>query len=354
MKRTLPWLAFGLALLGGCGAERNADPAANGAAAAPVRTARVEQGSVNDAVRTVGTLAPRDEVRLAFKIGGVVDDVSVEAGDRVTKGARLASLKRAEVEAAVEQASASLEKARRDLDRARQLRIDEVATEQEVEDLTTAWRVARANLETARFNARFAYIEAPGDGVVLQRLAEEDELVQAGQPVLVFGATERGWVVRVALADRDAVRVDAGNSAVVEFDAFPGRRFAGRVSRIDSAADPVTGTFEAEIDIQPAPQVRFARGLVARVELSLAGPGPNAPSTLVPVTALVEADGAEATVYVLDAQAGVARRRPIEVGPIVGERVVVLSGLTAGERVVTDGAAWLSEGAPVRLVDEQG
>jgi multidrug efflux pump subunit AcrA (membrane-fusion protein) len=68
----------------------------------------------------------------------------------------------------------------------------------------------------------------------------------------------------------------------------------------------------------------------------------------------VEADGAEATVYVLDAEAGVARRRPIEVGPIVGERVVVLHGLSAGEQVVTDGAAWLSEGAPVRLVDEHG
>ena len=299
MKRILPWLVSALALLAGCSAEQNADSAANGPSPAPVRAARVEQASVIDAVRTVGTLAPRDEVRLAFKIGGVVDDVSVEAGDRVEKGERLASLKRAEVDAAVEQASAGIEKARRDLDRARQLRIDEVATEQEVDDLTTAWRVARANLETARFNARFAYIEAPADGVVLERLAEADELVQAGQPVFVFGGTERGWVVKVALADRDAVRVDAGNVAVVEFDAFPGRRFPGRVSRIDSAADPLTGTFEAEIDVEPQ-QVRFARGLVARVELSLAGAGETAPNTLVPVTALVEADGSEATVYVLD------------------------------------------------------
>ena len=81
---------------------------------APVRAARVEELSVIDAVRTVGTLAPRDEVRLAFKIGGVVETVSVEAGDRVQEGQHLASLKRAEADAAVEQASASLEKARRE------------------------------------------------------------------------------------------------------------------------------------------------------------------------------------------------------------------------------------------------
>ena len=75
---------------------------------------------------------------------------------------------------------------------------------------------------------------------------------------------------------------------------------------------------------------------------------------VVPVTALVEADGPSATVYVLDERAGVARLRPIEVGAIVGERVVVRRGLEAGEQVITDGAAWLREGAPVRLVDEHG
>ena len=178
-----------------------------------MRAARVEKADVVDTVRTVGVLAPRDEVRLAFKIGGVVDKVSVEAGDRVQKGQRLASLKRTEVGAAVEQASASLEKARRDLDRAKELRVDEVATEEQVEDLTTAWRVARANLDAARFNERFAHIDAPADGVVLQQLAEENELVQGGEPVLVIGTTGEGWVVKVALADRDAVRVETGAAA---------------------------------------------------------------------------------------------------------------------------------------------
>ncbi len=353
MRKWVLWLGPAVMLLAACGADSGGDAAANGVEAAPVRAERVEQANVVDRVHTVGTLAPRDEVRLAFKTGGVVDTVSVEAGDRVRKGQRLASLKGAEVEAALEQANASVEKARRDLDRARQLRVDEVTTEEQVEDLTTAWRVARANLDTARFNSRFAHIEAPVEGVVLQRLAEENELVQGGDPVLVIGSTAEGWVVRVALADRDAVRVDAGNVAVVEFDAFPGRRFTGRVSRIDSAADDRTGTFEAEIDVDPQ-GARFARGLVARVELALTGTDAATTGTVVPVTALIEADGLAATVYVVDEQAGVARLRPIEVGAIVGERVVVRRGLKAGEQVITDGAAWLREGAPVRLVDEHG
>jgi len=347
-------LALGLSLgavilLAACG---DAPPdAPHESAAAPVRAEPAESIRITDAVRAVGVLAPRDELRLSFKVGGVIETMAVEAGDRVQAGQMLAVLKRAEVDAAVAQASEGVEKARRDLERARQLRVDEVATQEQVEDLTTAYNVARANLQAAQFNARFARIEAPADGVVLQRLARASELVQGGQPVVVLGATDTGWIVRVGLADRDAVRVNLGDAASISFDAFPDRRFDGRVTRIGSSADPYTGTFEVEIDVAPG-GARFARGLVAKVEIALQGAASGTAQTLVPVTALVEANGPAATVYVLDAAQGVARRRQVTVGPIVGELVVVTGGLEPGERVVTDGAAWLTDGRAVRVVGD--
>lgn len=323
------------------------------AEAAPVRTEAVESLVVASEVRAVGVLAPRDEIRLAFKSGGVIDRIEVEAGDRVRQGQALAVLKRAEVDASVAQAEEAVEKARRDLERARRLRADEVATEEQVENLTTAYKVARASLDAVRFNANFARIDAPVDGVVLQRLSEENELVQGGQPVLVLGATGEGWVVRAALADRDAVRVDLGDTARVAFDAFPGREFAGTVRRIASSADPLTGTFEVEIEVAPG-GARFARGLVAKVTLAIADAAQSEPRTVVPLTAIVEANGPAATVYVVDARDHVARRKQIAVGPIVGNRVIVTAGLDAGEQVVTDGAAWLADGKPVRLVGDAG
>jgi RND family efflux transporter MFP subunit len=304
-------------------------------------------------VRAVGVLAPRDEIRLAFKTGGVIDQITVEAGDRVRQGQLLAVLKRAEVDASVSQAAEAVEKARRDLERARRLQADEVATEEQVQNLTTAYSVARSNLDAVRFNARFARIEAPVEGLVLQRLSEESELVQGGQPVLVLGATGAGWVVRAALADRDAVRVDLGDAARVAFDAFPGREFAGKVVRIASSADPLTGTFEVEVEVAPD-GARFARGLVAKISLALSEGSQIDTQTVVPVTAIVEADGTDATVYVLDAGATVARRRQIAVGRIVGDRVVVVAGLAVGEQVITDGAAWLDDGKPVRVADDAG
>jgi RND family efflux transporter MFP subunit len=335
-------------LLAACGDAPSPDATAR-SVAAPVRTAPAESAQITDAVRAVGVLAPRDELRLSFKVGGVIETLAVEAGDRVQAGQILAVLKRAEVDAAVAQASEGVEKARRDLERARQLRADEVATQEQVEDLTTAYNVARSSLQAAQFNARFARIEAPTDGVVLQRLARASELVQGGQPVLVLGSTTSGWIVRVGLADRDAVRVNLGDAASVSFDAFPDRQFDGRVTRIGSSADPYTGTFDVEIDVAPG-GARFARGLVAKVAIALQGAADGPAQTLMPVTALVEASGRAATIYVLDATAGVARRRQVTVGPIVGDRIVVVAGLDAGEQVVTDGAAWLTDGRAVRVV----
>ena len=347
------FLAMGVSLgaavvLTACG---DAPPpvAATNADAAPVRVVPAESARITDAVRAVGVLAPRNELRLSFKVGGVIETMAVEAGDRVKAGQTLAVLKRTEVDAVVAQASEGVEKARRDLERARQLRADEVATQEQVEDLTTAYNVARSSLQAAQFNAQFARIEAPADGVVLQRLARASELVQGGQPVLVLGATEEGWIVRVGLADRDAVRVNLGDAATVSFDAFPGQEFAGRVTRIGSSADPYTGTFEVEIDVVQG-GARFARGLVAKVAIELQGAANPAAQTVVPVTALVEANGPAGTVYVLDPAADVARRREVTVGTIVGDRVIVLSGLVPGEQVITDGAAWLTDGHAVRVV----
>ncbi len=338
-------------LLGACGREPapEADVANE---AAPVRTVPAERADVGASVRAVGILTPSDEVRLAFKVGGVIERMNVDAGDRVREGQTLAVLKGTEVNAAVAQAAEAAEKSRRDLERARLLQADEVATQEQVEDLTTAYNVARSNLQTAQFNARFATIVAPSDGVVLQRLALADELVAGGQPVLVFGATGDGWVIRTSLADRDAVRVNLGDAARISFDAFPGRGFDGKVTRVGSAADPQTGTFEVEIDVAPD-GARFVRGLVAKVDLAIRSAGQSL-QTVIPVTAIVQANGPVAVIYVHDPEEGVARRREITVGRIVAERVVVLEGLAPGEQVVTDGAAWLTDGHAVRVVADAG
>jgi multidrug efflux pump subunit AcrA (membrane-fusion protein) len=75
-------------------------------------------------------------------------------------------------------------------------------------------------------------------------------------------------------------------------------------------------------------------------------------ATVVPVSALVEADGNRATVYVLDQTNSLARRKEVTLGPLLGEQVVVTAGLVSGDAVITDGAAWLTDGRAVRVIGD--
>ncbi len=346
IRHGLPVLVLIAGTLPGAGCSRDAAPPAV-PAATPVRVATVETAAAADTLRAVGYVTPADEVRLAFKAGGIVRAIHVGQGERVRRGQLLATQADDEVAAAVAQARALADQADRDLERGSALLADEVATREQVEGLATARAVAAAGLRAAEFNARHARIEAPADGIVLQRLAEPDELVAAGQPVLVVGITSGGWIVRATLADRDVVRVQAGMTGEVTLDALPGRVFRVTVVEVAAAADPATGTYEMKLAIE-AGDARLVQGLVAKV--TLAGPRPE-PVPVVPVTALLEADGSTATVFVVGTDGDSARRVPVRLGRLVGERVEVLGGLAPGDRVVTEGAAWLSDGAAVRVLD---
>lgn len=340
-RNSLALIALATALAA-CG--NGSEPAAK-QGAAPVRVAVVESAPAIETLRAVGVLAPADEVRLAFKTGGVIRSIAVVQGEPVREGQILATLADDEIAAAVSQARAVADQATRDLERGRALLADEVATREQVEDLATANAVANAQLRSALFNSKHSRIEAPGDGVVLRRLAEPDEQVAAGQPVLVVGNTGGGWVVRAALSDRDVVRVQPGSAAEVTFDAFPDRRFAAKIIEIAAAADPQTGTYEMKLSIDPQ-GARFVQGLVAKVVVA----DPDAENVaVVPVTSLLEADGRVATVFVV-ADSGVAKRVSVQTGRLIGERIEVVAGLDLGDRVVTEGAAWLDDNDAVRVL----
>lgn len=315
------------------------------AAARAVQVTRVQMAILDNTLRAVGLLSPKDEARLSFKVGGLIESIKVEEGQSVKAGQILAVLKQTEIDASVEQARQATAKAQRDLDRAKALLSDGVTTEEQVQDLTTAFHVASAAQSGTEFNAAHTRIVASVDGVVLRKLAESNEVVQPGQTVLVLGGANRGWVVRIGLADRDAVRTHLGDLARVEFDAWPGQVFAGRVSNISSAADSATGTFTVEVQIDSG-AARFVQGLVAKVALTPQG---SSQVKVIPVQALLEANDKEAGVFVLDEAAHEVHRVSIEIGRMNSGRIEVLRGLDAGAQVVTDGAAFLENGEKVRV-----
>jgi multidrug efflux pump subunit AcrA (membrane-fusion protein) len=162
--------------------------------------------------------------------------------------------------------------------------------------------------------------------------------------VLTLGSRGRGEVVQVAVADRDVLALHLGDPAVVRFHALGERRLTGEVSRIGAAADRMTGTYLVEITVHGGSAL--VSGMVGEGELR---PRRGVPTKLVPLEAVLEADGPTGTVYALSSDGRRAERRRIRVGFIDGGRVAVTQGLENVARVVTSGASYLGGDSNVRV-----
>jgi RND family efflux transporter MFP subunit len=311
----------------------------------PVTLADVGTTSSTGTVTATGTFASRDEIPLAFKIGGIVTRVLVDEGAAVQRGQLLAELDLREIEAAVRKAQVALDKAQRDHARLQRLALDSVATLAQLQDAQSALDAARADQATARVNREYAVITAPEAGVVLQRSITPGSQVAPGSPALVLGGSRRGRVLRAGLPDRDALRVRAGDAATVHFDAVGERRYRGTVVLIGRSADPRTGTYAVEIRLDDADAL--PSGLVGTASIAIRA---LQVGVSVPVDALLDADGDSATVYVASAGAEpVAQAHRVRIRRLDGDQASV-DGVPPDARLVTQGAAYVTPGARLRVV----
>jgi multidrug efflux system membrane fusion protein len=335
---------FVTTLLAACGQSTN-EPATR---PTPVRVQPATTGPATPAIATNGIVATKDEMRLSFKVGGIIKSIRVQAGDEVRRGQTLAEIELTEVNSQVEQASQMAEKARRDLDRGERLYEDQVISLEQLQDLRTQAAMAHAQLQSAQFNRGYATISASSDGVVLRKLAEERELVQAGTPVLLVGGRKGGYVVRTALSDREIVQLKMGDPAEIRLDAYPQQAIAGTIAEIAGAADERTGLFPVEVRFDSVP-VSLASGLVAKLNLYPSSSRTHR-LTYVPIAAVVEGDGDRASVFVVSGDR--VKRRSVRVAFIAPEAVALADGVQPGERVVTDGALYLEDQERIEIVGE--
>jgi membrane fusion protein, multidrug efflux system len=343
MRRIAMTGLIGILFIGGC---RQKPGNGAGLQAVPVKTAPVLVRQLSEPIRTSGFLSSESEMKLSFKTGGIIDDVFARDGERVRKGQILATLKLDEIRGMVEQAKNGYEKAKRDFARAQNLYRDSVATLEQIQDAQTGLNVAKAMVDIAEFNLTHSAVIAPCDGRILKRLAEANELIGPGYPALIFGTAGSEWIVKVGATDRDVVRIAVGDSASVALDAFPGSRFAATVRTVGAAPDPMSGVFEVELSVHQGPRT-FINGLMADAGIF---PSRKREYRVIPFEALVDVSDMRGYVYAVSSDL-TARKLPVTIGFLTDGIAAVELGLEKTDRVVSEGAAYLSDGMPVRQVE---
>jgi membrane fusion protein, multidrug efflux system len=304
-----------------------------------------DTGFVSLPVHTIGILGTSEELKLSFKTGGIVARIFVREGDKVRKGDILASLNLLEIKANAEQAGIAYDKALRDFTRADTLFKQGALSLEKKQNAETALDIAKRSQEIAQFNLRHSRIEAPDNGIIMKQFVKENELVSSGYPLFLFGTSGRYWKVKAGLSDRDIIKINPGDSAEVMFDAFPGVRFTASVDLVGEMSDPYTGTYETELTLKDA-GYRLASGFVASADIYPSG---KKPYIMIPVGSIIEADGQQGYIYYVTV-AGTARKIKIEIVSIIGTMAAV-NGIPPGvTEVVSEGTAYLRDGAEVEII----
>lgn len=316
--------------------------------AVAVRLAPVTLTELSIPVQCAGLITTEKESRLSFKIGGLIARIYVSEGDVVKPGQLLATLDLTEIDAQVAQAKNALDKAQRDFERGQRLYRDSAATLEQMQNLTTAYDVAREAHKAATFNKTYASIHATAAGRVLRKLANEGELAGPGTPVLVTNATAAGsWVVKSGLTDVDWVRVQKGDMARIRTDAYGDAVLEGEVVRLGEGADPYSGLYPVEIAVRPGDK-HLASGLFAHVEIV---PAVKRSYRTVPVEAIIEGHGHEAYVFVAEADGRTVRKIPVTVAQLYQSKALITSGLDGVDRVIAEGPAFLTASSTIRITE---
>lgn len=315
-----------------------AAPAAPPAAGpVPVEVARAVARDLTDDTTAVGSLRSRQGVIVRPEVSGRVVKLGFRDGERVQRGQVLVQLDDALPRAQLRQAEAQLAIARTTLQRNRELVAQNFVTQSVVDQAQANVDVADAQVALARAQLDKLRIVAPFDGQTGIRAVNVGDYLKDGADIVALEDTSSMYV-DFSLPERFASRLAPRQSVEVAIDSLPGERFTAVVLALEPQITADGRAIAARATV-PNADARLRAGMFARVRVVLAErPG----AVLVPEEAIVPQAGKDLLIKVVDGPRGPSSQRvEVRTGLRRDGQVEIVSGLAAGDRVVTAGQARL-------------
>jgi len=372
------------AMTAGCGEKGKHGPAS---AERPLVTGVevITAGAVSreSFAEVVGAVRAKTIAAVAPQVMGRVTSLPVAEGDRVKKGALLATIDDTQIraqlaaaEAMVVEAEAGLEEAKRSVaqaeasralaektyERYRKLSEEKVITPQEFDEMEVkrtvavqdhersldrrgqvAAKIAQAKGQAAAARAMLSYtrVTAPFAGIVVEKKIDAGSTVVPGVPILVLEDAGR-YRIEAPVPESYLGLLKVGSRVRIVLDAPPGTEIPGNISEVVPTVDPESRTFTAKVDL-PAGGQRFRTGMFGRVLF----PTGKENMLVVPQKAISRVGGYDA-LYIV-AEDNVARLVMVKTGKVSGEDVEILAGIGPGALVAVSPVDRLSDGVRVEF-----
>lgn len=314
----------------------------------------IEQDSVNVELRTAEASATQSgmvfpakvesnsQANLSSIVMGTVTSAPITVGDRVQKGDVLVSIKddqilaqKSQIEANMVQAKANLENTEINYNRIKNLYAEESATSKELDDISTMYEIARANMEAleARLNEvnemlSYTDIRAPFTGIVSSKFVSEGDMASPGHPLVSI--SDPGSIkITAVVAENQISSLEEGSNVSVSVSSAGVNNVPARLTAISQAGDPMSRQFSVEAMIDDAEVIEKLKvGMFAQIRMNT----DQAESLYIPANTIVER-GQLTGIYTISDQ-NRAVLRWVRLGKRSGDSVEVLTGLKAGEQYV--------------------
>lgn len=267
-----------------------------------------------------------------------IETITVDVGDKVAKGQTIATLDRS----ALDQLKVNINQIELDYNRAVQLLNIGSGTQAAVDQYKSQLDAARTQYNNLLDNT---VLKSPMSGVVTARNYDPGDMT-GSMPIVTIGQINPSVKIIINITENDLADVKTGLPVKVNFDAFQGQEFNGKIARIYPNVDPTTRTFQAEVQVSN-PNSQILPGMFARVSLDH---GINN-HVVVPDRAVVKQPGS-GNRYVYVYRNGKVFYNQVEVGRQVDDGYEIISGVNDGDTVVIAGQTRLADGVQAKIKEK--
>jgi len=334
----------GAAFLAGCGDD--ASTAAEAAPATTVVMARVAAVEWRDTIEALGTARSKESVTLTAKVSETVRKVAFDSGDIVRAGDVIVDLSSGAQLAGLEEARAAFQEAERQLARGQELAQSKIISASQLDTQRANRDTAKARMDVVRAQLSDRVITAPFDGILGLRRVSPGTLVTPGTAIATLDDIS---VIKLdfTVPERYLAVLSQGQDIVAHSETYPDREFTGKVTSVDSRVDPVTRSVTVRAEL-PNLERQLRPGMLLAVRLYQAA----RQAIVVPEIAVLQI-GTDAFIYRVSQDQTAARVR-VGLGARRRGEVEIVSGLAAGDTIVTEGAVKIRDGARVTSAPAAG
>ena len=325
-----------------------------------VQIEAVQEEDTQQVLNYSGTVLADQDAVITAEVAGRVQRVEVQNGAVVKQGQTLITLNSSDYETARQAAEASLHKAQAarelaasTLSRIQALYEGQAVSQQNYEDAQIALKVANADEQAAQ--AGYAQAEravqktnivAPISGAIYNCSVLTGQMASPGLPLMMIADT-REVEVRFEIPQQDVNNTPRpGLTATIQLEG-QSDTMEGQLNSISPVANPASRSFEARVQVKNDANL-LKPGMFVQVKLYT---GQVKKMITVPARAVLNVEG---EYYVFLAAENGAQKRQVKTGASVGDRVEILSGLSAGEQLIVSGVNQLQDGAPITIQTQEG